>query len=60
LAATEKDFFYPVNSEFCWTSTEEGDYAEAKGFGTSNADKIINVQHGVQFDPKNKVFETNF
>jgi hypothetical protein len=53
-------FFFPVNSEFCWTSSEEGDYAEVKGFEGSNVDRIISQQHGIQFDPKNKVIEIIF
>lgn len=55
MAGSEDDFFYPVNSEFAWTSTDEGEEANAKGIANSNVDRLLSQQHGVQYDPANKV-----
>jgi hypothetical protein len=55
MAAAEDNFFYPTNSSFCWTSNEDGEQADAPAFETSNVDRLLSQQHGVQFDPKNKV-----
>lgn len=52
MASFEDDFFFPESCHFCWTGTEStGAEKEATNF---NIERMMNKQHGVQFDPTNK------
>lgn len=55
IASTEDDFFFPGSCKFAWTSAE-GDKEESVATNFS-LEKLIRKQHGVQYDPKNKVNE---
>lgn len=57
LASTESDFFFPGSTAFSWTSSDSND--NGRHSPNSNIERFINKNHGVDFDPANKVIGKN-
>lgn len=52
MASYEEDFFFPESCKFSWTGND--DAGRDKEGTHLNIERLLNKQHGVQFDPANK------